>query len=207
LQTAREQERATVAREIHDDLGQTLTVLRLDFHWLEENLSKDKETLIEKIKSMTKLVDMTIQSVRRLYSELRPFVLDDLGLVAAIDWLAKRFENRTGIKCQLTLSPGDVELDKNRETTIFRIFQEALTNVDFHANATKVKVSLEEKAGTLTLTVSDNGKGITEQQIWHPESFGLIGVRERARAFGGGVKISGIPNEGTTVTLSIPARG
>jgi PAS domain S-box-containing protein len=206
LQTAREQERAIVAREIHDDLGQTLTALRLDFHWLKDNLSKEEETLIEKIESMTKLLDMTIQSVRNLYSELRPFVLDDLGLVAAIEWMAQRFQNRTGIECQLTLSPGDMVPNKDDEITVFRIFQEALTNVGLHANATKVKVGLEERAGTLTLSVSDDGKGITEQEICHPESFGLIGVQERAHALGGSLKISGIPGEGTTFTLSITAR-
>ncbi|MBW1896734.1 MAG: PAS domain S-box protein [Deltaproteobacteria bacterium] len=206
LQEAREEERAKVAREIHDDLGQTLTVLKMDLSWLEKKLPKDQDFLIQKTKLITDLVDMTIHSVKRIYSGLRPFLLDDLGLVAAIEWMAKGFQNQTGIKCELTFSPGEMVVDKDYATNIFRIFQEALTNVRRHANATSVNVRLEEEAGTLTLTVNDNGRGITEEQISHPKSFGIMGIRERVRALGGEVKVRGIKNKGTTVKVSIPTK-
>lgn len=206
LQAVREQERAIVARDIHDDLGQTLAALKMDLCWLEQNLPRDKEALIQKTKSITKLVDMTVQSVRRIYSGLRPFLLDELGLVAAIESMGQGFQKHTGIKCDLTFSPPGIVVDKELATTLFRIFQETLSNVSRHANATRVKVNLREKAGVVTLTVSDNGKGIAEEQISHPKSFGLMGIQERAHVIGGEVKISGIENEGTTVTVSVPAR-
>jgi PAS domain S-box-containing protein len=206
LQTVREQERAIVAREIHDDLGQTLNVLKLDFHWLEENLPKDQEALIEKTQSMTKLVDMMVQSVRRIYSGLRPFVLDDLGLVAAIEWMAQKFQNQTEMECELFISPKDIVVDKDLATPIFRIFQDALSNVRRHANATSVKVRLEEAGKDLILIVSDNGKGITEKQVSDSKAFGLMGMRERALSFRGETNIRGIQNEGTTVKVKIPRR-
>jgi PAS domain S-box-containing protein len=204
LQAAREEERAIVAREIHDDLGQTLTALKMDLSWLEKKLPQDQENLIEKTRSIINAVDMTVQSVKRIYSGLRPFLLDDLGLMAAIEWMAQGFERQSGIICDLTFSPEEIVVDKDRATTIFRIFQETLTNIRRHANATLVNVRLEDESGTLTLTVIDDGRGITEEQISHPKSFGIMGVRERARAMGGEVKISGIPDEGTTVRVRIP---
>jgi signal transduction histidine kinase len=137
-------------------------------------------------------------------TELRPGLLDDLGLVAAIEWQAEEFQKRTGIKCEATLDPEEIILDQDRSTAISRILQETLTNVSRHANATKVKVNLRKKAGKLILKVNDNGKGITEKQISDPKSFGLIGIRERVHLFGGEVKISGIRDKGTTVTVNIP---
>jgi PAS domain S-box-containing protein len=206
LQKAREEERAKVAQEIHDDLGQTLTALKMDLSWLEKKLPKDQDALIQKTKLITDLVDMTIHSVKRIYSGLRPFLLDDLGLLAAIEWMAQGFQNQTGIQCKLTFSPAEMAVDKDYATTIFRIFQETLTNVRRHANATSVSIRLEEVAGTLALTVDDNGKGVTEEQLSHPKSFGIMGIRERVRALGGEVEISGIENKGTTVKVSIPKK-
>ena len=204
LQAAREEERAFVARKIHDDLGETLMVLKMDLCEIEKGLHKDQDTLTQKTKSMKKLVDITIQSMKRIYSGLRPFLLDDLGLNAAIEWMSQGFQNHTGIRCELAFGREDIPLEDNLATNIFRIFQEALTNAGCHANATKVKVSLEEKAGALVLTVTDNGKGITDDQISDAQSFGLLGIKERVRVLGGEVKISGIKNKGTTVTASIP---
>ena len=204
LQCVSEQERTNIAREIHDDLGQTLTALKMDLSWLDKRLPKDQEILSEKTKSMSKLIDMTIRTVQRVSTELRPGLLDDLGLAAAMEWQAEEFQNRTGIECKLTLDPENIILDQDRSTAIFRIFQETLTNVARHANATRVKVSLKEKAGKLEMKVRDDGKGITEKQISDPKSFGLMGIRERANFWGGEVTINGIRDKGTTVTVSIP---
>ncbi len=206
LQAAREQERTIIAREIHDDLGQNLSVLKIDLTSLEKRLPKDEEALIDKTKSIAKFVDMIVQSVKRIYSGLRPFLLDDLGLIPAMEWMARGFQDRTGIKCELFISPEDIVIDKDLDTTIFRIFQEALTNAGSHANATSVKVSLGEKGMDLILIVSDNGKGITEKQVSDSKSFGLMGMRERALSVGGEVNIRGIQNEGTTVKVKIPRK-
>ncbi len=130
--------------------------------------------------------------------------MDDLGLVAAIEWQTSEFQNRTGIKCQLSLGSDNIVVDRECTTTVFRIFQETLTNIARYADATRVKVSLREKAGRLVLKVRDNGKGITQEQITNSKSLGLIGIRERARSQGGEVEISGIRNKGTTVTLNVP---
>jgi len=203
LQSLREEERAAIAREIHDELGQALTGLKMDLSWLDKRLPK-KEELIEKTQSMLKLVDSTIQTVRKISTELRPGILDDLGIIAAIEWQAKDFENRTGIKCEFQLGQEKVDLDRDRSTAVFRIFQETLTNVVRHAQASKVKIELEVIEGNLLLKVFDNGLGIRERDILNPKSLGLLGMRERAHIFGGEVEIKGKHNEGTMVTVKIP---
>ena len=204
LQSSREQERASIAREIHDDLGQTLTALKMDLSWLGKRLPPDKDLLIDKSKSMSKIIDTSIQTVRRIITDLRPGILDDLGLEAAIEWQAEDFQTRTGIKFELTLDPEINILDQEHSTAIFRILQETLTNVARHAKATNVNISMREEGGEVVLEVRDNGKGITETQSSHPKSFGLMGIRERAHVLGGKAKISGIPGKGTTVTVRIP---
>ena len=204
LQSVREKERMNIAREIHDELGQALTALNMDLFWLNNKLPGEQKFLREKIKSMSGLVDKTIKTVQRISAELRPGLLDDLGLAAAIEWQAKEFQNRTGIKCEVSLYPEDIILSQDISVTIFRIFQEALTNVVRHANATWVKSSLSEKADKIELEVRDNGKGITEEQICNPKSFGLIGIRERAHLLGGEVKIIGIRDKGTTIIVTVP---
>jgi len=204
LESVREEERKKVVREIHDELGQTLTALKIDLSWLTKRFTKEQELLFEKAESMYELVDTAIQTVQRIAAELRPAVLDDLGLAAAIEWQAGELEKLTEIKCEFSSSPTDIVLDQERSTVLFRIFQEALTNVVRHAKATKVKVSLKEEGGITVLRIRDNGKGIEKKQISDPNAFGLVGMRERARYWGGEVKISGTPGKGTTVVASIP---
>ncbi|MGH7450206.1 MAG: PAS domain S-box protein [bacterium] len=161
LQSAREEERTHIAREIHDELGQTLTALKMDLSWVGKHLSADCEPLHEKTKTMVKLVDTTIQTVQRISAELRPGLLDNLGLAAAIEWQAKEFRDRTGIACEVTCLPDDIVIDRERSTAIFRIFQEALTNVARHAEATRIVIKIRQETHTLLLKVRDNGKGIT----------------------------------------------
>lgn len=204
LQTIREKEGSRIAREIHDELGQALTALKMDIHWVGQRLSKDQQLLLEKAKSMSKLIDTTIHSVQRISSELRPGLLDDLGLSAAIEWQAKEFQNRTNIQCKIISIPEEIILDRATSTAIFRIFQETLTNIARHANATIVEVMLKQKSGTIELAVHDNGKGITEKEISDSRSFGLIGMQERAHSLGGYLTIRGARNKGTNVEVFIP---
>jgi signal transduction histidine kinase len=203
LQAVREQERALIAGEIHDDLGQSLTALKMDLSWLAKRLPNDDKPLLDKIEAMSELTGKTIKRVQRISTELRPSLLDHLGLVAAIEWQAEEFQNRTGIYCKLTVDPEDMTLDEKRSTALFRILQETLTNVTRHAQATAVTVSLKETDGTLELKVRDNGRGITKEQVSDPQSFGLMGIQERVRPWGGEVKIEGAPGEGTTVEIRI----
>ena len=149
-------------------------------------------------------MDGAIQTVKRLSTELRPGVLDDLGLVDAIQWQAQDFSKRTEIKTKFTTTPEEISLDRERSTAFFRICQEALTNIVRHAQATRVAVSLKKTRHRVVLQISDNGVGIEESQILDPRAFGLIGMRERAGFFGGEVKISGVPGKGTSVVVSIP---
>jgi len=204
IESMREAERTSVAREVHDELGQALTALKMDLSWLNKRLPEEQEALIRKTIEMSRLIGTTIQTVKRISTELRPGVLDDLGLLAAIEWQAQEFQERTRIKCKLTAEGEDINLDRDLATAVFRILQEALTNVARHANATRVEVSLKKGDGQLMLQVRDNGKGITKKQIAHPKSFGLIGMRERVHSWNGSVKIDGISGKGTIVTVSIP---
>ncbi|MCI0485119.1 MAG: PAS domain S-box protein, partial [Blastocatellia bacterium] len=204
LQSVREEERTRIAREIHDELGQALTGLMMDVSWLSSRLAQDQTPLLEKTKSMSQLIDATIQSVRKICTELRPGVLDAFGLTAGIEWQAQEFEARTGIESKIATLPEGRSLDTGRSTAVFRIFQEILTNVARHANATEVYISLEEQAGSLILEVRDNGRGIAGSEIDDPKSLGLLGMRERARPFGGEVRFSGSPGEGTRVTVRVP---
>ena len=204
LQSAREEERKLIAREIHDELGQTLTALKMDVFWLAKRMPKDQRPFHEKTKSMSKLIDKTIQRIKKISAALRPGLLDYLGLPAAIEWEGEEFQNRTGIKCEMNIDSEDIIMEQDHSTAIFRIFQETLTNAVRHSNATRVKVSLKEKAGKLELRVRDNGKGITEKQVSDPKSFGLIGMRERALFLGGKVKIRGVQDKGTTITTTVP---
>jgi PAS domain S-box-containing protein len=204
LQSIREQERTLIAREMHDELGQSLTALKMDLSWLDRKTPKDQKPLVDRIISMRKLIDSTLQTVKRISTDLRPELLDDLGLSAAIEWQGEEFQNRTGIKCVVTLDPEEIILDQDCSTAIFRIFQETLTNVARHSHATRVTVKLKMKMGKIELRVKDNGKGITEKQISGPKSFGLIGIRERVHFLGGEVNIRGVQDKGTTVTVRIP---
>ncbi len=204
LQTAREEERAYVAREIHDELGQMLTALKIDLSSLDQYLPEADPEVRERLLAMSDLVNETIRTVRRVATELRPGLLDDLGLVAALEWQAQDFEDRTGMTCEIQLPYEDMSLNQDLATTFFRIFQEALTNVARHARATRVQVSFERTPHNLTLTVQDDGVGITPAQIADPKSLGLIGIRERVRAWHGEASFHGIPDQGTSVVVRIP---
>jgi len=206
LQSVREEERTNIAREIHDELGQALTGLKMDLSWLTKRIPEDQKPVLEKIREMSNLTGTTLKIVQRISTELRPGLLDDLGLVAAIEWQAEEFQNKTGVKCKLTVNAEDIVVDGKRASALFRIFQETLTNVARHAQATRVTVSLKEKDGNLDLIVRDNGKGITKEQISDPKSFGLIGIRERVHPWEGEVKISGKSSKGTMVRVRIPIR-
>jgi signal transduction histidine kinase len=204
LQSVREEEGARIAREIHDELGQALTGLKMDLVWVADRLRTDQKPLAGRAKSMFRLIDSTIQSVRKIASRLRPEVLDDLGLAAAIGWQAKDFRRRSGIRCKLSLPPQGPTLEPGRSTAVFRIFQELLTNVARHARATRIDVEMRVDPGVLTLTVEDNGKGIAASAIGTPKSLGILGMRERVLPFGGSIEITGIPDQGTKVVVSIP---
>lgn len=207
LHFVRERESKRIAREIHDELGQALTALKMELTWISKNLPLTHELhrlVSAKAKSMSSLVDSTIKKVQRIASELRPGVLDDLGLVPAIEWLGQDFGRRTKIKCLTNLASFDYDLDPECSTAVFRILQEAMTNVTRHAKASQIRVSLKEKKGTLELKIRDNGKGIREKAIFSPDSLGLIGMRERLRPFQGEIQIKGIPDKGTTLTINLP---
>jgi signal transduction histidine kinase len=203
LQSVREEEWTRIAREIHDELGQSLTGLKMDLIWVANRLPGDQRVLSEKAKSMSGLIDDTIQSVRKIASRLRPEVLDQLGLTAAIGWHAADFRKRTGIRCKLVLPSDTLMLDRERSTAAFRIFQELLTNVARHADATRIDVALRVDSGALVLTVEDNGKGIAESAIHDPKSLGLLGMRERVLPFGGAIEVAGVQGKGTKVRVSI----
>ncbi len=211
LETVREEERTRIARELHDELGVMLTCLKIDLSQLNRAVSMVdthavRVHLQDKILSMMQPIDNTIALVQRLVTDLRPGVLDDLGLVAALEWLAQEFHKRTGIACVFRSSLEDVEIDREQATTAFRICQEALTNVARHARATEVTVCLEQTSRRLLLEVKDNGRGIPAEKVSDAQSLGLLGMRERAERLGGTVIVTGRPGEGTTVTVSLPRR-
>jgi PAS domain S-box-containing protein len=205
LQLVREEERTEIAREVHDELGQALTGLKIDLAWLKPRLA-DRQALAERVQSIIVRIDGAMDTVRRIATDLRPSVLDDLGLVAAVEWQAQEFERRTGITTQLEVQATHPELDDVCATTAFRILQETLTNVARHAHATRVKVALRVSAEELTLEVIDNGRGISKSELLSSTSLGLIGSRERAIACGGKLVIRGIRDHGTIALLRIPIR-
>ena len=204
LQVVREEERTRIARKIHDDMGQALTALKIDLTWLNKKLTDAQPLIREKLQSMVTLINETIETVHNLSEDLRPGILDDFGLSAAIEWQAEEFQKRTGIECRINLASDESNLSKEKSTNLFRIVQESLTNVIRHANATKVEINLSEKDGRLLLEVADNGKGITKAAVTNPKSFGLIGIKERVHSLGGEVDISGTPNAGTRLKVKMP---
>ncbi len=205
LQSVREEERTRIAREVHDELGHALTSCKLDLSWLATKLPRDQRPLLEKTRALSSHIDSTIQMVRRIATELRPGILDHLGLVAALEWQANEFQNRTGIKCEVHSNLREQQLDQNLRTTFFRIFQETLTNVIRHAGATQVTVDLTENDDRITLEVKDNGRGISRNEITNTRSMGLLGMRERAALLGGLFRIGRLAHgKGTRVSVSIP---
>jgi PAS domain S-box-containing protein len=206
LQSVREKERTRIARELHDELGQLLTALNTEIILLKNKIPDGQKILADKAQSMSALVDMTMQTVKKIYMDLRPGMLDHLGLTAALGWQADDFSKRTGIACKASFKPEDIVLDPDLTTTIFRIFQETLTNISRHAGATKVTVKLKVTDERLEFVVKDNGKGIEEKQMQKPDSFGLLGIRERVYHWDGRVNIVGKSGKGTKVTVIIPLR-
>ncbi|HEY1171313.1 MAG TPA: response regulator [Verrucomicrobiae bacterium] len=204
LQFVREEERTRIAREVHDELGQAMTSLKMDVRWLDTRLPKGAAELHEKMRKMSAHIDTTIHTIRRIATELRPGVLDDLGLVAALEWQANEFRERTGVECVVSSTAASETFDQDVNTTFFRIFQEILTNVTRHAGATYVDALLSEGGDNLTLTVKDNGRGILAKEINNTKSIGLVGMRERAALLGGEITFQGSPGRGTTVTVRIP---
>jgi signal transduction histidine kinase len=203
LQEVREEERTRIARQIHDDLGQALTALKIDISWLNTKLADERDIIREKLKSMVALIDETVHTVHKVSEDLRPGILDDFGLAAAIEWQAEEFQKRTGIGCK-TIYSSEFDLNKEQSTNLFRIVQESLTNVIRHAEATKVEIRISAEKGILVLEIQDNGKGITEAAIADSRSFGLIGIKERAHSLGGEVTITGNRSEGTCLTVKMP---
>ena len=207
LQHVREEERTRIAREVHDELGQALTSCKLDLSLLANKLPKNLAPLKDKTKALSAHIDATIQTVRRIATELRPGILDHLGLIAALEWQANEFQTRTGIKCDVRADLHEPALTADLATAFFRIFQETLTNVIRHAGATHVMVHLKEAAGRIILEVKDNGRGISPDDATNPRSMGLLGMKERAALLGGSFKIGITPGgKGTLVTVSIPYR-
>jgi PAS domain S-box-containing protein len=203
LQTVREEERTRISREIHDELGQALTGLKLDLAWLVTRL-KDRPELLERARSVVTRIDGTMHAVRRIATELRPSLLDDLGVVAAVEWQAEEFERQTGIACSLAVRAAHLDIGDRPATTIFRILQEALTNVARHAAASQVTIELTIGSTDLTLEVRDDGRGISADEIAAPRSLGLVGIRERAIGCGGELVIARGTTRGTTLWVRIP---
>ena len=203
LQSAIEEERTHIAREIHDEFGQMMTGLKMDLAAFKRSISPESE-FQARIRTMDDLVDAAIKIIRRISSELRPGVLDDLGLCAALEWQAEDFSRRSGISCSASLPAEEPDLEPDLKTTIYRIFQESLTNIARHAGATEVKASLNITSDELTMQVADNGRGISAAELSQSSSLGLTGMRERAAQWSGSVSISGARSQGTIVHLKIP---
>ena len=204
LQIVREEERTRIARELHDELGQLLTGIRMEISWLGGRLLPDQKLLVDKVGAVKAQIDQTITSVRRISSELRPLVLDDLGFVAAASWFVDQFSVRTGIPVQLLLSADDLATGDSVSTALFRVLQESLTNVARHAKATKVEVSLSLVNGIWVLNIKDDGVGFLHD--WGKAGeIGLLGMRERAQNLGGNFIVTTAPGEGTLIEVRIPA--
>lgn len=205
LQNIREEERKHIAREIHDELGQQLTVLKMDISWLSKKISPDADTSIkQKIKELLAMLDGTVKTVRRISSELRPSLLDDLGLVAAMEWQLGEFEKRSGIKTSFTEPDKEIQLADHIKTGLFRIFQESLTNVARHADAQKVKVSFQSAGNDFILRIADDGKGFDKHKVADKKTLGILGMKERTSMIGGTYNIISSPEKGTTVVVTIP---
>ncbi len=204
LQKAREEERRRISRELHDELGQNITALKIDLAWLAHRVDPGRPALRQKLDSMGGLVDATLDTVRRVSAELRPGVLDSLGLAAAAEWLVRDFEQRTEVACDICITPDEIAVPPGLATDVFRILQETLTNVARHAQASRVEVTLVQKADMLELNVIDNGIGIPADRVSSSDSFGLLGIRERLLPYRAALRVEGLPGGGTAVRVAIP---
>jgi signal transduction histidine kinase len=217
LQQIREEERAMIAREIHDEMGGGLTGLKMDLSWLlrkvgDADPGEERVALMDKIQTANALIDQMIHVVRRISTDLRPSILDDLGLIAALEWQLSELTSRTEIPHEFATTCEYVNMEEDTAVAVFRIFQEALTNIVRHSRATKVVVDLREGERSLfgdesfVLEIRDNGRGITEEEILNLESLGLLGMKERVLAFGGELSIRGESGGGTVLVLKIPRK-
>ncbi|CAN5811754.1 hypothetical protein BH10BAC2_BH10BAC2_19970 [soil metagenome] len=204
LQDVREEERAVIAREIHDELGQQITGLKMDVSWISKRILTEDANIHQKVKNVLQLLDETVKTVRKIATELRPSILDDLGLIDALQWYSFEFEKRYGIAVSFHTTVEEVSLLKNVAIGLFRIYQESLTNVARHANASFVKTDFTIDAGTLRLTITDNGKGFDTGKSESKKTLGLLGMKERTLMMGGIYVINSIPGKGTTVYISVP---
>ncbi len=203
VDAAREAERTRIARELHDELGQSLTVLKMDLAQIKSKLPATNE-LHTRLDQMGAQINGTIQSVRQIMNDLRPAMLDDLGLVATVEWQCGDFQNRTGIRCRFKSNVAEVSQTRDRATTLFRLIQEILTNVARHAGASDLRLTMKQTKRTLRLEAHDNGRGISEAQIKNTLSSGLLGMRERVHLLGGVIEFEGIPDKGTTIRIQVP---
>lgn len=206
IQMIREEEKSRLAREVHDQLGQALTALKMDAMHMEKKLPVDQSELKVQVQSMTRTIDETIKSVQHIATELRPPILDAFGLCEAISWQAREYEKRHGIHFDLNCLQDHVEIDKDLQTALFRIFQEAVTNILRHANASHVQVRLSHETGTLIYAIGDDGVGITAKDIENPESLGLIGMKERVYPWGGQVNFESSLGKGTLIIITLPLK-
>lgn len=204
LEEVRENERKRIALDLHDDLGQRLTALLMDLAWVKNKLAKDKPELLDKLSTMKSQLDETINTVRKISLGLRPSTLDDLGLVPALKWHFKEVENNTGLIIVPNIEPDELELDPRLSILIFRVVQEALTNVTRHAEASKVVVNLKQEDASIHLGIIDDGIGIAKDKITKPQSFGLLGIKERVSSWGGKLFIEGEPGKGTRLRIELP---
>lgn len=205
--SVREEERTRIAREIHDEFGQVLTYMRIDLMWMKKKMPESMHVMDKKVRELIETVDQTIESITKIATDLRPRILDDLGLLTAIEWQAREFRKHHDIKVELSFKPVEMTVNPTSTTAIFRIFQEALTNIARHAKATVVNVSLRKNDGSLILEVTDNGVGSAQSRLEDPSSLGLIGIRERIMFIGGTLKITSTEGKGTTIYASIPDDG
>ncbi len=200
----REQEKSRIARELHDELAQALTALKMDVAWVTQRLPVGQQMLEDKLAKMLTMLDNTVIATRRIAADLRPLLLDDLGLVPATEWLVQNFMDRTGLACDLTIATPELVLPEPYATAVFRILQESLTNVAKHAHASLVEVSLDQADGLFTLSVRDNGCGFDVSNPRKPDSYGLVGLRERAFLVGGEVEVESGHGRGTLIEVRIP---
>ena len=201
---AREEEKSRIARELHDELAQSLTALQMDVAWCKGRVPDGQPATVARLARMEKLLDETVAATRRIAADLRPLLLDDLGLVPAVEWLVESFTQRNGIPCELAVGCAELDLPGAHATAVFRIVQESLANVAKHARASRVNVSIQRNGSELTLSMRDNGAGFSPQDPRKPNSFGLLGLRERASLLGGEVTITSASGQGTHVEVRLP---
>jgi PAS domain S-box-containing protein len=201
---AREQEKSRIARELHDELGQSLTALQMDVAWCRERVAEGNEGMAMRLARMESLLETTVAATRRISADLRPLMLDDLGLWPALEWLVESFTEHTGVQCELSMKSEEIELPDLQATAVFRAVQESLTNIAKHARASRVDVTIERENSTLAVSVRDDGVGFSAEDSRKPNSFGLLGLRERAALLGGEASVTSAPGRGTRVEVRFP---